>query len=154
MPLRFVTSSTGLHWKRCPGIGFLSRVDQEIGVFWNVAPPTRLRLKFLLKTGLILRCDEKVSIPFQTKQGIDPPVEIRRGKGAQMKWCWEPRCSSRVRPVGWGTFLVASKVSSAISNVKTERGTSLEKLYQERASSCDDGGTSWFFSSCGGILEL
>ena len=44
-------------------------MDQEIGVFRNVAPPTRLRLKFLLKTGLILRCDEKVSIPFQTKQG-------------------------------------------------------------------------------------
>ena len=22
------------------------------------------------------------------------------------------------------------------------------------ASSCDDGGTTWFFSSCGGILEL
>ena len=87
-------------------------------------------------------------------RGIDPPVEIRRGTGAQMKWCWEPRCSSRVRPVGWGTFLVASKVSSAISNVKTERGTSLEKLYQERASSCNDGGTSWFFSSCGGILDL
>src|SRR5574340_1683290 len=25
---------------------------------------------------------------------------------------------------------------------------------RERASSCDDGGTTWFFSSCGGILEL
>ena len=27
MPLGVVTSSTGLHSKRCPGIGFLSRVD-------------------------------------------------------------------------------------------------------------------------------
>ena len=27
MPLGVVTSSTGLHLKRCPGIGFLSRVD-------------------------------------------------------------------------------------------------------------------------------
>ena len=37
VPLRVVTSSTMLHSKRCPGIGFLSRVDTEIGVFWNVA---------------------------------------------------------------------------------------------------------------------
>ena len=37
VPLRVVTSSTVLHSKRCPGIGFLSRVDTEIGVFWNVA---------------------------------------------------------------------------------------------------------------------
>ena len=35
-----------------------------------------------------------------------------------------------------------------------ECGISLETLQQERASSCDDGGTSWFFSSYGGILEL
>ena len=59
-PLRVVTSSTGLHTKRCPGIGFLSRADQEIGVFRNVAPPTRLCLEFLRETGLILRCDRKV----------------------------------------------------------------------------------------------
>src|SRR5574337_502741 len=25
---------------------------------------------------------------------------------------------------------------------------------RERASSCDDGGTTWIFSSCSGILEL
>ena len=37
MALRIVTSSSGLHSKRCPSIGFLSRVDREIGVFWNVA---------------------------------------------------------------------------------------------------------------------
>ena len=80
MPRRFVTSSTGLHWKRCPGIGFLSRVDQEIGVFWNVAPPTRLRLKFLLKTGLILRCDGKVGIPFQTNQGSRHSCQDQEGR--------------------------------------------------------------------------
>ena len=27
-------------------------------------------------------------------------------------------------------------------------------LQWEKASSLNDGGTSWFFSSCGGILEL
>ena len=35
-----------------------------------------------------------------------------------------------------------------------ERGTSLEMLYRVRASSCDDEGTTWFFSSCVGILKL
>ena len=92
--LRVVPSSTGLHWKRCPGIGFLSRADREIGVFRNVAPPTRLCLEFLRETSLILRCDGKVGIPFQKSRGIDPPVAISRGEGAQMKWCLEPRCSS------------------------------------------------------------
>ena len=46
VPLRVVTSSTVLHSKRCPGIGFLSRVDTEISVFWNVARHTRLPLEF------------------------------------------------------------------------------------------------------------
>ena len=55
--------------KRCPGIGFLSRVDREIRVLPNVAPPTRLRLEFLHETGLILNCDGKVGKPFQTMQG-------------------------------------------------------------------------------------
>ena len=43
---------------------------------------------------------------------------------------------------------------STVSNFKREHGISLETLQWERASSGDDGGTSWFFSSCGGILEL
>ena len=46
------------------------------------------------------------------------------------------------------------QVPSTISNSKREHGISLETLQWERASSGDDGGTSWFFSSCGGILEL
>ena len=45
-------------------------------------------------------------------------------------------------------------VSSTFSNFKGERGIFLEKLQQERASSHNDGGTSWFFSSCGGILHF
>ena len=74
-----------------------------------------------------------------------------------MKWCRELRCSPRVRPVYQGTFGVASRVPSTVSHVKMERmerGTSLETLYRIRASSCDDEGTTWFFSSCGGILLL
>ena len=53
MPLRVVPSPTGLPSKRCPGIGFLSRADREIGVFQNVVPPTRLLLKFPHETGVI-----------------------------------------------------------------------------------------------------
>ena len=50
-------------------IGFLSRADQGIGVFWHAAPPTRLCLKFPRETGLILMCARKVGNAFQTKQG-------------------------------------------------------------------------------------
>ena len=64
-------------------------MDGETGVFWNLALPTRLPLEFQCETGLLLRCDRKVGIPFQTKLGIDPHVEIRRGEGAQIKLCWE-----------------------------------------------------------------
>ena len=49
--------------------------------------PTRPRLECPRETGLILRCDRKVGNPFQKKQGVDPPVEIRRVEGAQRKWC-------------------------------------------------------------------
>ena len=55
MPLHVVTSSTGLHSKRCLCIGFLSRADREIRVFQNVALPTMLHLVFLREIGLILR---------------------------------------------------------------------------------------------------
>ena len=47
-----------------------------------------------------------------------------------------------------------SRVSSTVSNFKSERGISLEMLQQERASSRDDRDTLWFLSSCSWILEL
>ena len=80
VPLRVVNSSTGLHSKSCLGIGFLSRVAGEIGVFWNVARPTRLPLKFLCDNGLLLRCDGKVGIPFQKKQGNQTSYQDQEGK--------------------------------------------------------------------------
>src|SRR5574337_1540861 len=58
------TSFTGWSSERCPGIGFLSRGDREIGVLRNVEPPTRPRLECLRETGLILTCDRKVGNPF------------------------------------------------------------------------------------------
>ena len=45
-------------------------------------------------------------------------------------------------------------MSNTVSNFKRENGISLKMLQWERASSRDDGGTSWFFSSCGRILEV
>ena len=60
-----------------------------MGVFWNVARLTRLPLRFECENGLLLRGYGKVRIPFQTKRGIDPHVEIRRGEGAQIKLCRE-----------------------------------------------------------------
>ena len=43
---------------------------------------------------------------------------------------------------------------NTVSNFKMKRGTSLETLWRARASSCDEGETTWFFSSCDGIVDL
>ena len=59
-----------------------------------------------------------------------------------------------MRLVCQGTFWVASRESSTVSNFKRERGISLETLQQEGVSSHYDGGNSWFFWSCSRILEL
>ena len=85
---------------------------------------------------------------------MDPRFEIRRGQEAKIKLCQETRCSSRVTPICQGTFSVASKVSSTISNFKRERGISLETLQGERASSGNDWGTWSYFSSGGRILKI
>src|SRR5574337_531828 len=82
-----LTSFKGWSSERCPGIGFLSRGDREIGVLRNVEAPTRPRLECRRETGLNLRCDRKVGNPSRQSRGVDPPVEIRRVEGAQRKWC-------------------------------------------------------------------
>ena len=110
-----LTSFTGWSSERCPGIGFLSRGDREIGVLRNVEPPTRPRLECLRETGLILRCDRKVGNPFQTKQGSRPSCPDQEGKRAQRRGCRKPQCSSRGRPGFRGTLWVASRVPSALS---------------------------------------
>src|SRR5574340_1142163 len=81
-----LTSFTGWSSKRCPGIGFLSGGDREIGVLRNVEAPTRPRLECRRETGLILRCDRKVGNPFQTKQGSRPSCRDQEVEGAQRKW--------------------------------------------------------------------
>src|SRR5574337_1128405 len=75
-----LTAFTGWSSARCPGIGFLSRGDREIGVLRNVEPPTRPRLECIRETGLILRCDRKVGNPFQTKQGSRPSCPDQEGR--------------------------------------------------------------------------
>ena len=75
-----LTSFTGWSSERCPGIGFLSRGDREIGVLHNVEAPTRLRLECRRETGLILRCDRKVGNPFQTKQRSRPSCRDQEGR--------------------------------------------------------------------------
>ena len=82
-----LTSFTGWSSERCPGIGFLSRGDREIGVLRNVEPPTRPRLECLRETGLILRCDRKVGNPFQTKQGSRPSCPDQEGRKGSEEGC-------------------------------------------------------------------
>ena len=78
--MRVATGSVSLHSSHGRGIGFLSRVDWENGVFRNVAPHTRLRLEFLCENCLILKCDQKVGIHFQTKQGNRPSSRDHNGR--------------------------------------------------------------------------
>ena len=49
---------------------------------------------------------------------------------------------------------VVGRLSRTVSPFRAEQGTSLETPSRARASSCQEVGTTWFFSSCGGILEL
>ena len=85
---------------------------------------------------------------------IDPHVEIRRGEGAQIKLCWETRCSSRVRPLCQGTFWVASRLSSTVSNFKRDLGVTLKVHPRSQASSRVEAKNSdLLFSSNGYLLE-
>ena len=85
-----LTSFTGWSSERCPGIGFLSRGDREIGVLRNVEAPTRPRLECLRETSLILRCDRKVGNPFQTKQGSRPSCPDQEGRKGSERVCRKP----------------------------------------------------------------
>ena len=49
------------------------------------------------------------------RRGIDSPVAIRRGEGAQMKWGRNPRCSPRGNPACRGTFGLSQLFHSPLS---------------------------------------
>ena len=75
-----LTSFTGWSSERCPGIGFLSRGDREIGVLRNIEAPTRPRLECRREPSLTLRCYRTVGNPFQTKQGSRPSCPDQEGR--------------------------------------------------------------------------
>ena len=52
-----------------------------------------------------------------------------------------------------GRLGVAGRLSGTVSPFREEQGTSLETPWRARASSCQEVGPTWFFSSCGGILD-
>ena len=54
---------------------------------------------FLVRPASSVGAPERLGTPSRRSRGIDTPVAITRGEGAQMKWFREPRCSFRVRPV-------------------------------------------------------
>ena len=57
----------------------------------------------------------------------DTPVAIRRGEGAQMRWCGEHGCYPRVRPVSWGTLGVPSWVPSTVLHFSRNVGLLLRR---------------------------
>ena len=104
VPLRVMTSSSGLHLKRCPGIGtFLEWTGKSVSLgMWH---DTRGFLSnFSVRPASSCGGTCRSGSPSRQSRGIDPHVQIRRGEGAQIKWCRETRCSSPVRPVCRGTF--------------------------------------------------
>ena len=126
-----LTSLTGWRSKRCPGIGFLSRGDREIGVLRNVEPPTRPRLECRRETGLILRCDRKVGNPFQTKQGSRPSCPDQEGR----------RGSEEVLPENFGVPLEGDRYVEAPSPFFRPTFSIMGKLYTTRFKS----NLSWYF---------
>ena len=91
-----------------------------------MAPPTRLRLELPHETGLILRCARKVGNPLQTEKGSRPSCrnqERRRGSDEVVPG---PSVVPSRHPACRRTFAVSSRVSSTVSHLRTEHGTSLE----------------------------
>ena len=121
-PLLFVPSSTGMPSKKCPGIGFLLIADRKMGSFRMWQHPRGYASNFLVRLTSSWGALGRLGTPSRQSRGIDPPVVIRRGEGAQMMWCWEPGCSPRVRPVCWGTLGVPSWVPSTVLHFSQNMG--------------------------------
>ena len=153
MPLRVVTSSSGLHSKRCPGIGTsLERTGKSVSFgMWH--DPRGFLSSFNVRPASSRGETGRSGSLSSQSRGIDPLVDIRREKEFRLGCPGKSVFLSSENGMS-GTFCVASRVSTTISNFRRESGISGETLQWERASSGDDGGTSWFYSHCGGILEL
>ena len=128
-----LTSFTGWSSERCPGIGFLSRGDREIGVLRNVDPPTRPRRECCRETSLILRSDRKVGNPFQTKQGSRPSCPDQEGR----------RGSEEVLPENFGVplegdrDLLSSRHSSHVGKSSGIIPKNLPHVHLRRQVDCD-----------------
>ena len=81
-------------------------------------------------------------------RGIDPHLEMRRGKGSQIEVFQATRCSSRVGTGMLGNFLSCIKCVKYPSRFKRECGICLKILLWNRASSHVEWRISWFFTSC------
>lgn len=150
-----LTSFTGWSSERCPGIGFLSRGDREIGVLRNVEPPTRPRLECLRETGLILRCERKVGNPFQTKQGSRPSCPDQEGRKGSEEGVPENLSVPLEGDRDFGELCGSHQGCQVpfrppIPNV----GLLLRRCSGKGLHLAMTGGATWFFSSYGGILEL
>ena len=70
----------GVPFESVQGYQALSRVDGEISAFGIVARPTRVPVEFQCETGLLLRGNGNVGIPFQTKPGNRPSSRDEEGQ--------------------------------------------------------------------------
>ena len=86
------------------GHGSLSRAGRAIGVVRHVALPMWLVSNFLVRPVSSCGAPGRPGNPSRPRRGIDSPVAIRRGEGAQMKQCRDPRCSPRGNPACQGLF--------------------------------------------------
>ena len=111
-------------------------------------------LEFPRETGLILKCDGKVGNPLQTKRGNGVSCRDQEGRSGSKEVVLGTSVLL-LRETGIsGNFVGRIKAAKFHFDFKTVGGTSLEIPSREGVSSCDGGGTTWFFSICSGILEL
>ena len=92
------------------------------------------------------------SLPGSSAHGIFQARVLEWGRGSQA-----PRravCGTRgsLRTMHGGRS--APSCCAFSTGFRAEQRTSLETPSRARASSCQEVGTTWFVSSCGGILEL
>ena len=83
-------------------------------------------LEFPPETGLILRCTRKAGNPFQRKQGNRLSCRDQEGRRGSDEVVPGPSVFPSRHPACRRTFAVSSRVSSTVSHLRTEHGTSLE----------------------------
>lgn len=149
-----LTSFTGWSSERCPGIGFLSRGDREIGVLRNVEPPTRPRLECLRETGLILRCDRKVGNPFQTKQGSRPSCPDQEGRKGSEEGVPENLSVPLEGDRDFGELCGSHQGCQVPFRPPIPNVGLLLRRCSGKGLHLAMTGEQWIFSSCSGILEL